>query len=218
MQVLQRKCAKCKKEIEIDRDNICEVVLFNKLYYHEACFKELAHQKISNRRSSPMWKEALDDELKQIKKDAINVLNYCIGRDDLCEHILSSYNVCAISSYIQMTIDSVVKGNYKGKSKPIAYRDLAQCWIDGQNTLNNIFIKNKQLGKDMTGDQRIIYDLAIVVNRFPKWKSAKVNAEKEKQEFINSVSFDDIDMSKIGQGKQVKRIDISDISDDIFVE
>ena len=33
-----------------------------------------------------------------------------------------------------------------------------------------------------------------------------------------AVSNDDIDMSKIGQGKQIKRKDISDISDDIFTE
>ena len=217
-EIITRKCAKCKSVIEIDVDDIKDVVYFENLYYHKSCFEDLATLKASNKRCSPKWKGALDDGLRQVQKDANYIINYCYGRDLLFEHLLHNYDVCVISSYIQMTVDKVVRGNYKGKSKPIPYREFAQCWIDGQSTLNKIYTNNKQVGKNMGGDQRLIYDLAVVVNRFPKWKNAKIKLEKEKQEFINSVKFDDIDMSKIGQGKQVKRTDISDISDDIFVE
>lgn len=215
---ITRKCAKCKGVIEIDVDDIRGIVYFDKKFYHKDCFIETATKKAANKRSSLSWQEALNDGLRQISKDAKYNIDYCYGRDLLFEHLLHNYDICAISSYANMLISNVVSGKYKGKSKPILYRELAECWIDGQSKLNKIYINNKQLGKDMNGDQRLIYDLAIVVNRFPKWKNAKIKSEKAKQEIINSVRFDDIDMSKIGQGKQVKRTDISDISDDIFVE
>ena len=216
--IMTRKCAKCKGEIEIDVNDIRDVVYFDKSYYHKDCFRELAQQKASNKRCSAKWQETLSDDLKQVSQNANYIINYCYGRDLLFEHLLNSYDICALSSYIKMALDNVVAGKYKGKSKPIPYRDLAICWIDGQRALDKIYINNKQIGKDMSGDQRLIYDLAIVVNRFPKWKNLKVKSEKAKQELVNMVSFDDIDMSKIGHGKQEKKKDISDISDDIFVE
>lgn len=217
-EIITRKCAKCRGVIEIDVDDIRDVVYFDKKFYHEDCFIETATKKASNKRSSFSWQEALDDGLRQISKDAKYNIDYCYGRDLLFEHLLHNYDVCAISSYANMLISNVVNGRYKGKSKPILYREFAECWIEGQKTLNNIAFKNRQVGKEMTGDQRVIYDLAIVVNQFPKWKSAKIKAEKDKQEFINSVKFDDIDMSRIGQSNKTVKTDISDISDDIFVE
>lgn len=216
--VVTRKCACCKGEIEIDVDDIKGVVYFDKYFYHETCFVEFARKKAENKRCSSKWKDALNDEMCQIKKDAIYNINYCYGRDLLFEHLLNNYDVCAISSYIQMTLNNVVDGKYKGKSRPIPYKEFARCWIDGKNALNKIYEKNCQSGKSMTGDQRIIYDIAVVVGEYPKWQQRKIKLEKTRQEIVNSIVFDDIDMSKIGQGKQVKKNDISDISDDIFTE
>ena len=215
---ITRKCACCKGVIEIDVNDIRDVVYYDKKFYHKECFIEAATKKAANKRSSLGWKNALDDDLRQVTKDAIYNINYCYGRDLLFEHLLKNYDVYSISSYANMLISDVVNGKYKGKSRPIPYIDFAHCWIEGQRTLDKINAENKQLGKKMNGDQRIIYDLAVVVNKFPKWKSAKLRLENERQRIVQEASFEEVDMSRIGQTKQVKKKDISDISDDIFIE
>lgn len=181
-EIITRKCAKCKGVIEIDVDDTKDVVYFDKKFYHEDCFIETATKKASNKRSSFSWQEALDDGLRQISKDAKYNIDYCYGRDLLFEHLLHNYDVCAISSYANMLISNVVNGRYKGKSKPILYREFAECWISVQSDLDNIYKKNKRIGKNMTGDQRINYDLAIVVRTYPEWKKKQ---EYKKQKIEN---------------------------------
>ena len=217
-EIITRKCAKCKGEIEIDVHDIKDVVYFEKKFYHKTCFIETATKKAASKRSSLGWQSALNDGLRQVQNDAVYNIEYCYGRDLLFEHLLNNYNVCAISSYANMNISNVVSGKYKGKSKPISYKELAMCWIEGQKALDKINADNHQLGKNMTGDQRIIYDLAVVVNKFPKWKSAKIKLDNERQRIAKEARFEEVDMSRIGQVQQVKKKDISDISDDIFVE
>lgn len=215
--VLTRKCAKCKGAIEIDVNDIKNVVYFDKLYYHLFCFEDLATQKASNKRCSIKWKEALNDGLKQVQHDAEYIINYCYGRDLLFDHLLNNYNICAVSSYIQMTIDKVIKGNYKGKSKPILYRDFAECWIAMQSELNKIYANNKRLGKSMSGDQRINYDLAVVVSMYPQWKKKQeYNKRKIENRSISEQKEIKIDYSKIKTTNASSGLgDISDLLDEI---
>lgn len=217
-ETITRKCQDCKKEIVVDRDNIDGIIFFKKYYYHEDCFRALATKRASQSRSSPDWKKALDDNLIHLKKETMDALNYWIGRDDLFTHLLDNYNINSVSSYVSKTVDQIIQGTYKGKSNPIPYRDFATCWIESQKGLDKIAMKNERIGKKMTGDQRINYDMAIMVRRYPEWKKEKAKIEQNKKEVISSVVFDELDMSRIGQGKQIKRRDISDIADDIFVE
>lgn len=216
--IVTRKCACCKGEIEIDVDDVRDVVYFDKLYYHKSCFEQLVAQKAANKRCSPKWKAMLGMGLKQLEKDAEQIVSSRYGHDKLFDHMLFHYDIYTISTYTQKLMDNVVNGQYKGKSKPISYRDFADCWVDMQPDLDSIYKNNQRLGKNMTSDQRINYDLAVVVRTYPEWKKRKIRAEAAKKEAIRSAVFDEIDMSKIGQGKQVKKKDISNISDDIFVE
>ena len=217
-EVLTRKCACCKGVIEIDVDYVHDVVYFDKLYYHKSCFEELAAKRMANKRSSPKWQAAMSDNLRQVQKDADYEINYCYGRDMLYNHILANYDVYSVSSYANMTFRNIVEGNYKGKSRPIPYREFAECWIDNQTELDRICSNNLRLGKRMAGDQRINYDTAVVVRMYPEWRQHKIKAEREQKEFINSVVFDEIDMSRIGHKQHTQRRDMSDISDDLFVE
>ncbi len=218
VETVERKCNKCKQPIVIDKNDINEVVLFKELYYHEDCFRALAAEKAANPRTSPEWKKALDDNLVQVKQAAIQAINYKIGHDMLWDHLLASYNINMVTKYISKTTEQVVNGTYKGKSNPIPYRDFATCWIESQPDLNRIAMKNEHLGKKMAGDQRINYDMAIVVRYYPEWKKAKEKAEQHKKEIINSVVFEEIDMSRIGRNKQNKKRDMSDVADYLFVE
>ena len=60
--IMTRKCAKCKGEIEIDSTNITDVLKFQDKYYHSKCFEDMATQKAASKRGKPqMWQEALDN-------------------------------------------------------------------------------------------------------------------------------------------------------------
>jgi hypothetical protein len=183
---ITRKCACCKNEIVIDVDDVRDVSYFDKLYYHTSCLHELATQKSANKRCSPKWTEVLTVGWRQAQIDARNIIDYCYGHDKLFDHILYHYNVYAISSYTKMMMENVVKGKYKGKSKPIPYRDFAGCWIESQANLDDVYRYNQKHGKSMTDEQRINYDLAIVVRTYPDWKK-KQEYNKRKLENRNII-------------------------------
>lgn len=215
--VVTRKCACCKGTIVIDIDDIDDVVYFDKLYYHKACFRELVSKKATNKRCSPKWKAVLDMGLKQPEDDAKYIINYCYGRNKLFDHILRHYDIYAISSYAKMLMENVVSGEYKGKSKPIMYRDFADCWIDMQPDLDSIYKNNQRLGKNMTDDQRINYDLAVVVRTYPEWKR-KIEHEKKnaKNRNVPEQCKINIDYSQIKTQTHHDGLDdISDLLDEI---
>lgn len=218
VETIERKCQHCKQPIVVDKNDINGIIFFKDYYYHEDCFMTLATKRAANPRSSPAWKEALNDNLINLKKETISALNYWIGRDNLWDHLLTNYDINSVSTYVSKKADQIVQGKYGGKSNPIPYRDFAACWIESQVGLDKIAMKNEHLGKKMTGDQRINYDMAIVVRRFPEWKKEKEKVEQHKKEIINSVVFEEVDMSRIGQNKQNKKRDMSDVADYLFVE
>jgi hypothetical protein len=110
---------------------------------------------------------------------------------------------------------------YKGKRcKPVEAKTLCGCWQWGQRKLNEIGQYNMSHNKGPTDDSaRLMYDLAILVGKVPQFLAYQERQKAAEMEMkaVSSLN-DDVDMSKIGQAKQVKRKDISNISDDIFVE
>lgn len=217
--VVIRKCKACDAAIEIDPDNVCDLVYFKKVYYHESCFRELAIKRSSRKNSLPDWKEALDDNLRQVKKDADYMINYGVGHDALYDHIVEHYDVVIVPPGSKRLMEDVVGGEYKGKSKPIPYRDFAQCWIELQNDLDKIYSYNKQNGKQMTVGQRMNYDLAIVVSRYPDWKKTKEKRKAEVIEQQNKAKENiKIDYSKIKSTASENGVldDISDLLDDLI--
>lgn len=215
--VLERTCFKCKKVMAIDVDNVNNVVYFKDHYYHIDCFKELAIKRASDKRCIPAWKEALDDGMRQIQKDASHMIDYCYGNNLLTKHLLSNYDIYSVSNYSRKIIESVITGKYKGKSKPISYRALAECWIAEQPELDKIYLNNKRLGKIMSGDQRVNYDLAVVVRLYPKWKSEReYNRQKIENRNISEQKEIKIDYNKIKIENTNSGLgDISDLLDEI---
>ena len=217
-EVMARRCGACDEAVTIDVNDIKDVVYFKGSYYHKSCFEKLATKKASNKRCSKDWKAALDDGMRQIEADAKYMINYCYGRDLLYGHLLGNYDICSISAYCETTINKVLTGTYKGKSKPIPYRDFAECWVAMQSELDKIYANNKRLGKSMTGDQRINYDLAIVVRKVPEYLAGKEKKKTAAIEFARNTIHEEVDMSRIGQQKKEVKKDISDIFNDLYIE
>ena len=217
VKTITRKCKNCEGAIIIDVNDIKDVVYFKGSYYHKSCFEKLATKKAANKRCSKDWKVALDDDMRQIEADAREITNYCYGRDLLYDHLLETYDICSVSTYCESTINKVLTGTYKGKSKPIPYRGFAECWVAMQPELDKIYANNKRLGKSMTGDQRVNYDLAVVVRAYPQWKkSQEYDRRKAENRKISEQKEIKIDYSKIKTTNASSGLgDISDLLDEI---
>lgn len=217
--VVIRKCAHCKGEIKIDRDNVGNVIMFNKLYYHSGCFTEVAAKKAVSKRGKPqMWQDALD-RLWEIEAETKRVLDSYLAKDELNAWLLDNYDIIEVPKRLFQVVAELELGQYKGKRcKPVKASTLCGCWKWGQHKLDEISQYNKAHSKGPTNDSaRIMYDLAILIGKIPNYLAYKEKQKISKNEAAR-VMFDDIDMSKIGQSKQSTRKDVSDISNDIFVE
>ncbi len=218
---MTRKCVKCKGEIEIDGNNITDVLKFQGKYYHSKCFEEMATQKAVSKRGKPqMWQEALDN-IWELEAETKKMLEQQIAKDNLNTYLLENYNITMIPSRFWQIVADLEIGKYKGKRcKPVDISVLYGCWKWGQRKLNEIDQYNKSHNKGPADDNaRLMYDLAILIGKLPQFLAYKDKQKVAKKEMARAfVLNDDIDMSKIGHGKQEKKKDISDISNDIFVE
>ena len=219
--IVTRKCACCKNAIEINKNNIINVLQFQDKYYHSECFRNMATEKAASKRGKPqMWKDALESMWK-LETETKSVLEHFFARDDLNVWLLDNYNVAMIPNRFWQIISDLENGIYKGKRcKPVATETLCGCWQWGQKKLNEINQYNRSHNKGPTDDNaRLMYDLAILVGKVPQFLAYKEKQRAAENEMARtSILNDDVDMSKIGQSKQTKRRDISNISDDIFVE
>lgn len=216
-----RKCAQCKEVIEINKNNICNVIQFQDKYYHYDCFESMAKEKAQSNRGKPqMWQDALD-RIWDIESETKKMLKHFCAKDDLNAWLLDHYDITMIPTRFWQVVADLEMGKYKGKRcKPVDISTLYGCWKWGQRKLNEINQYNKSQNKGPTDDNaRLMYDLAILIGKIPNYLAYKEKQKAAKNEMTRTaVLNDDIDMSKIGQGKQTKRKDISDISDDIFTE
>ena len=218
--VLQRKCDKCKGVIEIERDHISNVLQFQNKYYHANCFKEMATKKASSKAGKPeMWQDALD-RLDYIEVETRKKLEHFFDKDELNAHILDHYNLVTASRQFWQAVEDLEAGKYRRKRcKPVATRDLCACWKWGQRKLDEIDRFNKSHNRGPTDDnERLMYDLAILIGKLPVFFAQTEKQKVAEREATIFITADDIDMSKIGQNKQSTKKDISDISDDLFVE
>ena len=220
-EIITRKCACCKGEIEIDKKNISNILYFQDKYYHLNCFEVMAAEKTTSKRGKPqMWQDALD-RIWELEEETKKMLEHFIAKDELNVWLLEHYNITMIPTRFWQVVADLEMGKYKGKRcKPVAVDTLCGCWQWGQKKLNEINQYNKSHSKGPIDDTaRLMYDLAVLVGKVPNYLAYKEKKKLARNEMARTaIVHDDIDMSKIAQGKQIKRKDISDISDDIFTE
>lgn len=220
-----RKCNHCKQPIEINRENIRGVVYYKKYYYHTVCFCELAERKSQNTRGKPKeWKEALDN-VSEYEDEAREIVRqhwgYREAKDNLNDYLLSQYNVISIDQRFWQVVADLNNGMYKNKRcKKVPPQILLEAWkwgqqkkLDETNRYNRIHNKGPKSDND-----RILYDLAIIVKKIPEYLAYKAKleaAELERQQ--NSKEIVKIDYDKIkAPSKKSGLGDISDLIDELI--
>ena len=199
-----RTCHECKEKIKVNMNNIYGIIYYKHNYYHKDCFCKIAEGHIQSGRGKPQdWKEALDhiDELERHAKELLSSrIIYKNNTDDLNEYLLSQYDVISITGRFWQVVADLNNGIYRRKRcKKVATETLLETWKWYQQKLNDINMYNKAHNKGPKNDEeRIPYDLAIVVQKVPEYlaykekqKAAEIEREISKKENIN------IDYSKI---------------------
>ena len=140
--------------------------------------------------------------------------------NELYEFIYKEYNLSSLPNYMFVKISQVFTGEYgKNVREPISVFDLYDMWQRKMDYLNRQAEYNKEHGKEMTGTQRVTYDLAILINKYDsykRWKEKQNAIHEQEKTFAEQIKK----MKAIRQTKSIQtpsenEIDISDIIDEI---
>ena len=199
--VILRKCKACPQPIEIDLNSINNVVFYKTSYYHKACFCDLAQKRAESKKGKyAEWQYALD-HLSELEIDAKDRLEYPAIKDSFNEYLLKNYNVMAVPDRLWEVAATLEKGMYKRKKcKPISIKILHEAWQWGQHKLNKINSQNKMNHKGPNSDEdRILYDLAILVAKIPNYLAHKAKLEALQAEAKKTTQTSRIDYNNIHQ-------------------
>ena len=217
--IVTRKCACCKGVIKIDVDDVRDVVYFDKLYYHKACFRDMVTRKAASKRGKPQkWQDALD-RLWELEADSKKVIEYRVAQDELNEWLLEHYDIIEVPKRFWQVVADLGIGKYKQrKCKPVSIKQFYECWKWGQKKLDEISIANKMNHRGPDNDvDRLKYDFAILITKYPLFLK-----HQSKMEAIRAAEKNDKKQPKIDYGALIKQDnknnenDILDMLDEIF--
>lgn len=159
------------------------------------------------------------ENIDSVKRDSYKHLNVAVIKDNVFQFIKSAYDVTIIPTTVWHKIGNIYNGTFKGMLEGIPPEHLLDMWQRKIDMLNGIANRNVTMGKKMSGEQRINYDLSILINKYDsylKWldKQKILEAEKETEKNENIVGKT---IGYTNEHKEVKHSDdISDLVDDIF--
>lgn len=233
MKEIKKKCFQCKKDIVNSIDN--PAIYYDKHYMHTNCFLTWCNEKRTQKRKNALLninkyqdeanrEFALLQETKNISenklilfhKNANEEIQKWFDGSDLCAFIKQTYDVKKVP---WQRIKKVIDGDDKNDGIPV--EDLLDMWDKKIDWLNSIAEK-KKIKSPMTQEQRILYDLAILRNKYDsylKWKEKQkileVEQQSEKTEVL--ITQEILHTQHITQ-ENIDTDNISDLVDDIFGE
>lgn len=215
----QRKCEACDDPIVINRSSISNIILYKEKYYHKDCFIARATRLAARKTQYAQgWQQALDN-LPVLEAEATNKLTFYFERDDLNKYLLEYYNLTEIRSTFWTVIADLYSGIYRGqRCKEITPKEILELWKWGQKNLDTIAVRNKMNNRGpKDGEQRLRYDLAILLKHRHDFEKAKIRAAAEEAERKMQKETMKIDYTKIQkQNKSSGLGDISDLIDELI--
>ena len=239
MKRIIKKCYHCSKDIDFYcKDD--ELVYYDKHFYHKDCFVQWCHatKTPSKKRQAALInidnyiteanqqvtdlmvvKKIGEEDIRVFHDEAVKQIEKWFDESDLCNFIREEYDISVVP---WRKLPQVLNGTYPNLQSAIPAKYLLDMW---KRKLDFIRKQNDKLtahsGKELTKENLIHYDLAILVNKYDsylKWleKQKVLEAESRKG---TKMGIDRIDVnviyakrSSIGQESD----DMPSIVDDIF--
>ena len=213
----KRKCGTCGQDIVVDRHNLDNIAFYQNRYHHVGCLVDKANKGIASGKRVAIWEKLLN-RIPELQEEAKKNLGHGLIRDEFNEYLLNHYDIISVPNRFWQIIEDIGNGNYrKNKCRPTDIDRIFQTWKWGQSNLDKIASNNKIKNKGTKNDdERLNYDLAIVLKHVPQYLAYEVKNKAVAAEIKNTSAFEDIDLSRIGKKKTEKKNDVSDIFDDFF--
>ena len=221
--VVKRKCACCKADISISTNNLNEVIYYDKKTYHSKCFIEMCEKRSKMKRPdvAEKWKYVLN-KLDTIRSESYSHFNIAIIKEAIFMFIKEAYDISIIPTSVWKKLGNIYSGTYKGMGTGIPPEHLFDMWKQKIDMLNTLANNNIKKGRAMALDQRINYDLSVLINKYDKYlkwleKQKVLEAETKISESqnMNSVTRAVIN-DKAQDVNENKDDDMTDLVDDIF--
>ena len=217
---IKRKCSCCGEYFYISNDNIDDAIYYDKKTYHSSCFINICNKRSQMKREdvSQKWTWVLN-HLDSIKQESYEHLKLAVIKEDVFNFIKDAYDITIIPTTVWQKLSNIYNGTFKGMTYGIPPEHLLDMWERKIDMLNGIANRNNTKGKTMNADQRISYDLSVLVNKYDsylKWleKQKILEAEKEIEKNENIVGKT---IGYVAQKTEKNNSDdISDLVDDIF--
>lgn len=217
---IHRKCGCCGEDFYISNKSIEDAIYYDKKTYHSSCFINICNKRSKMKRAdvSQKWTWVLNN-LEHIREESFRHLNLAITKEGVFDFIKDTYDITIIPTTVWQKLGNIYNGTFKGMSVGIPPEHLLDMWKRKIDMLNGIANRNSTKGITMNTDQRINYDLSILVNKYDsylKWleKQKVLEAEKEIEKNENIVR------KSVGYVAQKANDnnsdDISGLVDDIF--
>lgn len=170
---MNRTCAMCGSTVSIDKENSNRAIQYKKRFYHCDCFNSFCDQRIANQRKgmAERWtniKNSIDELIIETTREQ----RVLVSKDELVQWLFVNYDVSLLSTKMYTKLDGVYCGTYRGLAYPIGPEELLAEWKYYWDELCAI-----RRNKNLTGEQAVNYDLAIVLGKNAEYRKIK---EKEK--------------------------------------
>lgn len=211
-----RKCQKCDNKGEKTVNTKHKHVYTNGKYYHFECYMEVLMKEGRSREEAFLEAERIYNlKLDEEKEKELE--------NDFFKLIMDIYKQ-PLSQYFYVRINEIINGKYKkGMPQKISYKELFEMYSNDKmiKKLDKIAYSSK-----IKQDKRLMWDLAVMFNQYPKYVKAKKDSIKNSEEAKEAI--DNINKYKIDPklrykesredtiNKNKKSVNIDDIIDDIL--
>lgn len=221
---IKRICNCCKETIYIGKNDVNDSIYYDGKTYHRDCFIQICNKRASMKRVdvSEKWSWVLKN-LDKVEKDSENHLLSALEKEDVFEFIRNTYGLTTIPSSVFQKLGNIYLGTFRGMSVGIQPKYLVDMWNRKIAYLNKIANNNVTNGKEMQPEQRINYDLSILVNKYDSYMEWLEKQKILEQEIKNENKKTDNLVRKTQNANNStsnldnKEDDISELVDDIFI-
>lgn len=177
-----RKCASCSEEIILEKDN---PVLLKKKYYHYDCFIV----KETTKKRNTLTLDQAESLAKEIIEENKEYINELISKNHLYLWLQKKYELISIPSYIYQKLADINSGNWKDLNRGISSEDLLDMFQRQWTNLQKTYSYNIKKGKKLSPENRLNYDISIIVNKsasYYEWKNKAKDQQVEMLETLKS--------------------------------
>lgn len=215
-----RKCGTCGNPIIVNRQNLDNIAFYQGYYHHVGCLVDKANKGVESGKRVANWVRLLN-RIPELKAESKRKLEYTMVQDEFNDYLLQHYDVIAVSNRFWNIVNELGNGIYKRqKCKPIDIDTIMGTWKWGQHHLDKIAASNKTNNRGPSNDdQRLNYDLAIVIKHVGDYKK-HITSTKEEAAIVteriekqNKINYEEL--YKQSESKS-QREDILDLMDEIF--